>query len=103
VIADGVAAGFAAVGARRLVVAALREWMGTGVRETIEPLIDEHRDPIRQFIVDRIHRWSADEMTQEMELAVGSDLQFIRYNGTAVGALVGGLIFAVLQVSSLAG
>jgi uncharacterized membrane-anchored protein YjiN (DUF445 family) len=103
VIADRVAAGIAAVGARLLDDAAMREWIGTGVRETIEPLIDEHRDPIRQFIVDRIHRWSADEMTQEMELAVGSDLQFIRYNGTAVGALVGGLIFAVLQVSSLAG
>jgi uncharacterized membrane-anchored protein YjiN (DUF445 family) len=103
VIADRVAAGIAAVGARLLDDAAMREWIGTGVRETIEPLIDEHRDTIRQFIVDRIHRWSADEMTQEMELAVGSDLQFIRYNGTAVGALVGGLIFAVLQVSSLAG
>jgi uncharacterized membrane-anchored protein YjiN (DUF445 family) len=103
VIADRVAAGIAAVGARLLDDADMRDWIGTAVRETVEPLVEEHRDTIRRFIVDRIHRWSAEEMTHEMELAVGSDLQFIRYNGTAVGALVGGLIFAVLQLSSLSG
>lgn len=96
VIAARVAQGIAEVGARLLADADMREWIGTGVRDTVGPLIEEHRETIRAFIVDRIRRWSADEMTQEMELAVGSDLQFIRYNGTAVGALVGGLIFAVL-------
>ena len=100
-IADRVAAGIAEVGARLLDDAGMREWIGTGVRETVEPLVEEHRDAIRRFIVERIHRWNAEEMTREMELAVGSDLQFIRYNGTAVGALVGGLIFAVMQASSL--
>jgi uncharacterized membrane-anchored protein YjiN (DUF445 family) len=102
-IAERVAAGIAEVGARLLDDADMREWIGTGVRETVEPLVEEHRDAIRRFIVERIHRWNAEEMTREMELAVGSDLQFIRYNGTAVGALVGGLIFVVLQLSSLAG
>ncbi|WP_133478781.1 DUF445 domain-containing protein [Cognatilysobacter segetis] len=103
VIAERVAAGIAAVGARLLQDEAMREWIGTAVRETVEPLIEEHRETIRGFIVDRIHRWSADEMTYEMELAVGSDLQFIRYTGTAVGALIGGLIFGVLQLASLLG
>jgi uncharacterized membrane-anchored protein YjiN (DUF445 family) len=103
VIAERVSQGIAALGARLLDDADMREWIGNGVRDTVEPLIEEHRETIRAFIVDRIHRWSAEEMTHEMELAVGSDLQFIRYNGTAVGALVGGLIFAVLQVSSLLG
>jgi uncharacterized membrane-anchored protein YjiN (DUF445 family) len=103
VIAERVSQGIAAVGARLLDDADMRAWIGNGVRDTVEPLIEEHRETIRAFIVDRIHRWSAEEMTHEMELAVGSDLQFIRYNGTAVGALVGGLIFAVLQASSLLG
>jgi uncharacterized membrane-anchored protein YjiN (DUF445 family) len=103
VIAERVSQGIASVGARLLDDADMRAWIGNGVRDTVEPLIEEHRETIRAFIVDRIHRWSAEEMTHEMELAVGSDLQFIRYNGTAVGALVGGLIFAVLQASSLLG
>ncbi|MGY4515213.1 DUF445 domain-containing protein [Lysobacter sp. HA18] len=103
VIADRVARGIAEVGARLLDDADMRAWISSGVRETIEPLIDEHRDSIRTFIVERIHRWNAEEMTREMELAVGSDLQFIRYNGTAVGALIGGLIFAVVQVAGLGG
>jgi uncharacterized membrane-anchored protein YjiN (DUF445 family) len=103
VIAERVAAGIAEVGARLLQDADMREWIGTGVRETVEPLIEEHRETIRGFIVDRIQRWSAEEMTHEMELAVGSDLQFIRYNGTAVGALVGGGIFLALRGVELLG
>lgn len=96
-IATRVAQGIAAVGARLLDDADMREWIGHGVRETVLPLIEEHRETIRAFIVDRIRRWSAEEMTRELELSVGSDLQFIRYNGTAVGALIGGLIFVVVQ------
>lgn len=96
-IATRVAQGIAAVGARLLDDADMREWIGHGVRETVLPLIEEHRETIRAFIVDRIRRWSAEEMTRELELSVGSDLQFIRYNGTAVGALIGGLIFVVVR------
>ncbi|TZF90679.1 DUF445 domain-containing protein [Lysobacter lacus] len=91
------------IGGRLLEDAAMRDWISATVRGAVEPMIDEHRDAIRTFIVERIHRWSAEEMTREMELSVGSDLQFIRYNGTAVGALIGGLIFAVLRLSSLLG
>ncbi|WP_133499408.1 DUF445 domain-containing protein [Cognatilysobacter terrigena] len=103
VIATRVAQGLHAVGERLLEDADLRDWVSSSVRETVEPLIDEHRDAIRRFIVDRIRRWNAEEMTRELELAVGSDLQFIRYNGTAVGALVGGLIFAASRLLGLAG
>jgi uncharacterized membrane-anchored protein YjiN (DUF445 family) len=97
-IAARVTQGLAALGERLLEDPELREWVSTSVRDTVEPLIDEHRDAIRRFIVDRIRRWNAEEMTQELELAVGSDLQFIRYNGTAVGALIGGLLFGVSEL-----
>lgn len=97
-IAARVSQGLAAVGERLLDDADMREWVSASVRDTVEPLIDEHRDAIRRFIVDRIRRWHAEEMTRELELAVGSDLQFIRYNGTAVGALIGGAIFGVGQL-----
>lgn len=42
-----------------------------------------------------IDRWDADEASQRIELFVGRDLQFIRINGTVVGALAGLVIHAV--------
>lgn len=99
VIALRIAQGTREVGARLLEDAAMREWINGGVKDTLEPLIDQYRDRIRAFIVERVRRWSADELTRELELGIGSDLQYIRYNGTAVGALVGGLIFVAGQAA----
>ena len=53
------------------------------------PLVADNRGKVAAFIQAQIDAWSKEEMTQRMELAVGSDLQFIRINGTLVGGLVG--------------
>ena len=47
------------------------------------------------LITDTVERWDASEASERIELAVGKDLQFIRINGTVVGALAGVLIYAV--------
>ena len=39
------------------------------------------------LITDTIERWDAEEASRRIELHVGRDLQFIRINGTVVGAL----------------
>jgi len=36
-----------------------------------------------------VQRWDPTETSQRIELQVGRDLQFIRINGTVVGALAG--------------
>ena len=43
-------------------------------------------------------RWDAEETSRKVELQVGRDLQFIRINGTVVGALAGLVIYTVSQV-----
>jgi uncharacterized membrane-anchored protein YjiN (DUF445 family) len=86
-------------GAARAVGDALREdagtraWLNAWVQDACEPLIERYRDAIRAYIVERIEQWSAEELTRELELSIGTDLQYIRYNGTAVGALIGGLLY----------
>jgi uncharacterized membrane-anchored protein YjiN (DUF445 family) len=35
-------------------------------------------------------------VTEKIELRVGKDLQYVRINGTLVGFLVGGALFALL-------
>ncbi|MFC0679675.1 DUF445 domain-containing protein [Lysobacter korlensis] len=85
------------LGARLLASEEMRSWINGAVIETLEPMIDPLRGKARSFITERVQRWSAEELTRELELSIGGDLQYIRYNGTAIGALIGGLIFAVMH------
>lgn len=77
---------------------AMRDWINRWLRETVEPMVDRYRGSIRGFIVERVGRWDTRELVDELELSVGSDLQYIRYNGTAIGALIGGVLFGVVQL-----
>ena len=47
------------------------------------------------IISETVERWDADEASDKIELMVGKDLQYIRLNGTVVGALAGLLIYTV--------
>ena len=49
------------------------------------------------FIAGVVARWDAQTITDKLELRVGSDLQYVRINGTIVGFLVGGALFVVLH------
>src|SRR5690606_2356999 len=78
--------------------AAMREWINRWLADAMGPLVERYRGGIRDFIVERVGRWDTDELVTELELSVGSDLQYIRYNGTAIGALIGGVLFGVVQL-----
>ena len=53
------------------------------------------RSEIGLFITDVVKSWDTEVLTERLELVVGSDLQYIRMNGTIVGALAGCLIFLI--------
>jgi uncharacterized membrane-anchored protein YjiN (DUF445 family) len=57
--------------------------------------VQKYRHDIASVISDTIRRWDPRETTEKIELQVGRDLQFIRINGTVVGAIAGVAIFAV--------
>jgi uncharacterized membrane-anchored protein YjiN (DUF445 family) len=40
--------------------------------------------------------WDTAQVTEKIELRVGRDLQYVRMNGTLVGFLVGGALYALL-------
>jgi uncharacterized membrane-anchored protein YjiN (DUF445 family) len=44
-----------------------------------------------------VRGWDTAEITEKVELRVGRDLQYVRVNGTLVGFLAGGALFAVLE------
>jgi len=49
------------------------------------------------FIAEVVGHWDAATITERLELRIGSDLQYVRVNGTLVGFLVGGVLYAVLR------
>jgi len=50
---------------------------------------------IRGLVTGTIARWDADETARRLELLLGPDLQYIRINGTVVGALAGLALHAI--------
>ena len=49
------------------------------------------------FIAEVVAGWDDATITDKLELRVGKDLQYVRVNGTLVGFLVGGALYAVLR------
>ncbi|MDP3374492.1 MAG: DUF445 family protein, partial [Hydrogenophaga sp.] len=60
-------------------------------------LLDGSRNTIVGFVAERVQAWDAHDMSRTLENNIGRDLQFIRINGTLVGALVGLLLHALTQ------
>ena len=58
-------------------------------------LVRTYRSDIAGIISETVERWDAEETSRKIELQVGKDLQFIRINGTVVGALAGLSIFSL--------
>lgn len=58
-------------------------------------LADNYAPEVTSIISETIERWDADEASDKIELMVGKDLQYIRLNGTIVGALAGLAIYTV--------
>ena len=57
--------------------------------------VEKFAPEIIAIIPETIKRWDAEEASENIELMVGKDLQFIRLNGTVVGALAGLVIYTV--------
>jgi uncharacterized membrane-anchored protein YjiN (DUF445 family) len=61
--------------------------------ERIAVYLVSWRSEIGLFIAEVVKSWDTEVLTERLELVVGSDLQYIRMNGTIVGAIAGCLIF----------
>jgi len=58
-------------------------------------LADQFHDELAGLVTGTIERWDAAETSTQLELLLGRDLQFIRINGTVVGAGVGIALHAI--------
>ncbi|MFE6997553.1 DUF445 domain-containing protein [Microbacterium sp. NPDC057659] len=89
------ASAIADIGTRLTTDAALQSRVDGWVTDAAVFAVDRYRHDIASIITDTIERWDPAETTEKIELMVGRDLQYIRLNGTVVGALAGVAIFAL--------
>ncbi|OKH67741.1 membrane protein [Mycobacterium sp. SWH-M5] len=78
--------------------AELRDKVDGWIIRAAQHLVSEYGVEITAIITETIERWDADEASRRIELHVGRDLQFIRINGTVVGALAGLVIYSIAQL-----
>lgn len=75
--------------------AVLRDALNLYLEESARRLAPALRDGLAQHIEKTIRDWPEKDMVRLLEEGVGTDLQYIRVNGTVVGGLVGVLIHAL--------
>jgi uncharacterized membrane-anchored protein YjiN (DUF445 family) len=70
-----------------------------GMARTLAPAFSSF---LTRHISDTVKAWDEQDLSRQIELNIGKDLQFIRVNGTLVGGLIGLLLYASSQAMELA-
>ena len=83
------------LGARLREDEALQARVDHYVQDGVGYVVRTYAGEVATIISDTIERWDAQDASRRIELHVGRDLQFIRINGTVVGALAGLAIHTV--------
>jgi uncharacterized membrane-anchored protein YjiN (DUF445 family) len=73
----------------------LQDAVERSVQSGARALADQFHDELAGLVTGTIERWNAAETSTQLELLFGRDLQYIRINGTVVGAGVGLALHAI--------
>lgn len=65
------------------------------IKNDVLSVLINNKKLIGDLISSTVKSWDTVEVSKKLELEIGSDLQYIRINGTLVGGMVGLLIYAV--------
>ncbi len=99
VLTDRVARLVAAAGQQVQDDAALRQTINQQGQLVLLRVLEDSREGVVDFVAQRVRAWDAAEMSDVLERNIGRDLQFIRINGTLVGALVGLVLHALTEAA----
>ncbi|MGH7317840.1 MAG: DUF445 family protein, partial [Candidatus Rokuibacteriota bacterium] len=74
---------------------ALRQSLDRWLKERLTQAVDRYHDRIARFIERGVHALGPEGAVRLIEEHAGDDLQYIRVNGTVVGGLAGGGLYAI--------
>ncbi|WP_425428785.1 DUF445 domain-containing protein [Streptomyces sparsogenes] len=86
------------LGARLATEERLRAKVDGWLEDAAVYVVTTYRDEITSLITETVAGWDAEHTSRKIEAHIGRDLQFIRINGTVVGALAGLVIYTVSRL-----
>jgi uncharacterized membrane-anchored protein YjiN (DUF445 family) len=81
--------------------AGLRREIDDWAKAQVSTLVERHHDRLAAFIENGVRALGPEGAVRLIEEHAGDDLQYIRVNGTVVGGLAGGVLYAVRMVAAL--
>ena len=75
----------------------LADTLRNAAESAARAMADQFHDELAGLVTGTIQRWDAAETSSQLELLLGHDLQFIRINGTVVGAGIGLALHAIVM------
>lgn len=82
---------------------ALRRSLSDSLEAAARGVAPEFAGFLTRHIADTVKQWDDREMSAQIELNIGKDLQYIRINGTIVGGLIGIVLYLLSQLPALLG
>jgi len=81
---------------------AIRAEINRGMVLVLGEFVQSQKSGVGRFIADQVKGWDIDLLIGRIELTVGRDLQYIRFNGALIGGLAGLALHALEQGLKLA-
>ena len=76
---------------------AIRAEINRGMVRVLADFVQSQKSGVGRFIADQVKSWDIDVLIGRIELTVGRDLQYIRFNGAMIGGLAGLALHALEQ------
>ncbi|HRJ69509.1 MAG TPA: DUF445 family protein, partial [Beijerinckiaceae bacterium] len=79
----------------------MRAEINGGAVMVLHRFIEDHKGGVSGFISDQVKSWNLGQLVNLIELNIGRDLQYIRFNGMVIGGLAGLLLYVLKQALGL--
>jgi uncharacterized membrane-anchored protein YjiN (DUF445 family) len=67
----------------------MRAEINNGLVVVLRSLIADQKSGVSSFISDQVKSWDMAQLISLIEINIGKDLQYIRFNGSLIGGLAG--------------
>jgi uncharacterized membrane-anchored protein YjiN (DUF445 family) len=75
--------------------ARIRADMNQGFVVALASFVENQKSGVSKFIGDQVKRWDLAQLTRLIEMNIGRDLQYIRFNGMIIGGLAGIVLYTI--------
>ncbi len=75
--------------------AELRGEINKGLVTVLRSFVEDQKSGVSTFISDQVKAWNMTQLISLIEINIGRDLQYIRFNGSLIGGLAGLALYSV--------